>query len=223
MQDAAAFFLGDSREADLLDGDLGLGQVDRRRMVDDSRLGLSDHKRRDGFEQFFVGNRILIALVDDIIDTGIVEREHVIALQGVMDIQVSHFLGRSESMGREEGDGLEQEIYRGIQFVEPPLGGHFGADDDVRPHFPGKVDREVVAHAAIQQHFPTIADRTEIERNGHGRPHGRGDLTSRPILGSQSVEVGRDAGIGNGQVSEADAVLVTHAYGAERVAHIEAV
>ena len=76
---------------------------------------------------------------------------------------------------------------------------------------------------AIQQHFPTIADRTEIERNGHGRAHGRGDLTSRPILGSQCVEVGRNAGIGNGQVSEADAVLVTHAYGAERVAHIEAV
>ena len=223
VQDTAPLLVADARKLDVFDLNRSLGQVDGGRVVADLGLGLAGHGGRHGFKHFFVGDGVLITLIDDVIHARVIERKHVVALQFVVHVEIGHLLGRIESGGRQKRDGLEQEVHRGVQFIELATGGHIGADDDVGTHFLGQVHREVVAHAAVQQNFTAAADRTEVEGNGHRGTHGGGNASVRPVLRRQRMQVGRDAGIRNRQVGETDAVLIADADGTEGVPDVQAV
>ena len=103
------------------------------------------------------------------------------------------------------------------------MDGHVRADDDVRAHRLGDIDGIVVPHAAVQQHFAVLAHGPEVERDGHRGTEGVGDVAGGPVLGSQGVEVRRDAGVGDRKVGKADAVLIAHGHGTEHVAYVETV
>ena len=221
--DALLLTFADALETDFLHMDLAQGQVHRRLVPGDVRNGLAGYGNRDGLEQLFVGQRVLIALVNDVIDTGVVEGEHGVALEFVVDAEVQHLAGRAVGGGGQEGDRLQEEVHRGVELVQLAVDGHVRSDDDVRAHGLGDIDGVVVPHATVQQHLSVLAYSPEIERDSHRGTQGVGDTSGGPVFGSHGIEIRGDAGIRNRKIGEADAVLIAYAHGAEHVPDIEPV
>ena len=223
VEDPALLPFLDAEELDLAHLDLRLGQVEGGRMAGNLGHPLPNDGLRDGLEQLLVLDRVLVALVDDVVDGSIVEGKHGIALQLVMDADVQHLAGGTVRGGSQEGDGLQEEVDGGVELVQFAVDGHVRADDDIRAHRLGDIDGIVVPHAAVQEHFAVLAHGAEVERDGHRGPEGIGNAAGGPVLGRHGVQVRGDAGVGDGQVREADAVLVADGHGAEHVPHVQAV
>ena len=223
VDDPALLPLLDAVELDLFHPDALLRQVDGGRMAGDLGLRLPGDDLRDGLEQFLLLDRVLVALVDDVIDGSVVEGQHRVALQLVMDAYVQHLAGGAVRGGGQEGDGLQEEVDGGVELVQFAVDGHVRADDDVRAHRPGDVDGIVVPHAAVQEHLAVLAHGPEVERDGHRGTQSVGDAAGGPVLGRHRVQVRGDARVGDGQIGKADAVLVAHGHGAEHVPHVQAV
>ena len=223
VEDPALFPFLDADELDLAHLDLRLGQVEGGRMAGDPGLPLSRDELGDGLEQFFLLDGVLVSLVDDVIDGSVVEGQHRVALQFVMDADVQQLAGGAVRGGGQEGDGLQEEVDGGVELVQLPVDGHVRADDDVRAHRLGDIDGIVVPHAAVQEHLAVLAHGAEVERDGHRGTEGVGDAAGGPVLGRHRVQVRGYAGVGDGQVREADAVLIADGHGAEHVPHVQAV
>ena len=191
-----------------------LGQVHGRCMMGDLRFFPSGNGRRDSFEHFLVLQCVPVTLVDDIIYTLTVERQHVITVQLMVDIEVKHFHCRSHGGRCQKGDGLHEEVGRGIQLVQFAVDGHVRADDYVGSHGPGDVNGEVVTHAAVQQDLSVLAHSPEIEWYGHGGTESVRDASAGPVFGCQGIKVRCDAGVWDGEVGETDVILISDAHAA---------
>ena len=223
VDDPALLPLLDAVELDLFHPDALLRQVEGGRMAGDLGLRLPGDEGGDRLEQLLLLDGVLVTLVDDVVDGGVIEGEHGVPLELVVDAEVQHRPGGTVGGGGQEGDRLQEEVDGGVELVQFAVDGHVRADDDVRAHRPGDVDGIVVPHAAVQEHLAVLAHGPEVERDGHRGPEGVGDLAGGPVLGRHRVEVRRDAGVGDGQVREADAVLVVHGDGTEHIPDVEAV
>ena len=201
----------------------GLGEVHCRRVLADGGDGLACHFPGNGLEFFLVVQGVLVSLVYDVIDALVIERQHIVAGELVMDVHIQHFHSRPGGSGGQEGDGLEKEVDGGVELVDFPAYGHIRADHYVRTHLFGQVHREVVAHSSIQENLAAAADGPEIERNGHCGTQGGGYASVSPVFGGHSVQVRGYVGVGDWQVCKADAVLVSDAHGAEHIADVEAI
>ena len=229
-QEIFLLLLRNAREPDILDAHFPEGQVDGGRTVLHRRHRLPGHFRGDGFENFLVGDGILISLVNDIVHALGVEGQHRISFEVMMDMDavfvlellVQNLQGRPLRTRSQQGDGLHEEVRRRVELVQLAVDGHVRSDDDVRSHFPGDIHREIVPHASIQENFAILAHSPEIEWNRHRGTQGVGDAAGSPVLGRHGIDIRRDAGIGDRQVRKAQAVLVTYAHAAEHVPDIQA-
>ena len=120
-----------------------------------------------------------------------------------------------------QGDVLQDEVREAAEVGQGAGRGHFRADDDVRAHRAGDVDREVVAGTAVAQDHAFHADRTEVDRNGHGRTHGIDHVAGRPVLFLHGVHVGGHAIERNGKGVEFQGILVADRHGTQGVPDVE--
>ena len=157
VEDPALLPLLDAEELDLTHLDLLLGEVEGGRMAGDLGRPLPGHDLRDGFEQFLLLDRVLVALVDDVVHGCVVKGQHRVALQFVVYAEVQHLAGGTVRGGCQEGDGLQEEVDGGVELVQLAVDGHVRADDDVRAHRLGDIDGIVVPHAAVQEHLAVLA------------------------------------------------------------------
>ena len=181
FRDARPLVFADAVETDLADPDLPQGQVHGRTVPGDARVGPAGHLGRDRLEHRLVLAGVPVSLVDDVIDTGLVEGEHRVALELMVDADIpvigEDFLGGTVGGGGQEGDRLHEEVYGGIQLVQLAVDGHVRADDDVRAQGLGDIDGEVVPHAAVQEHFAFLAHGAEVEWDGHRGAEGVRDAS----------------------------------------------
>ena len=164
----------------------GLGQavdavVEALEGEDVAAFALAGHLGRDRLEHRLVIAGVPVSLVDDVIDTGLVEGEHRVALELMVDADIpvigEDFLGGTVGRGGQEGDRLHEEVHGGIQLVQLAVDGHVRADDDVRAQGLGDIDGEVVPHAAVQEHFAFLAHGAEVKRDGHRGTEGVRDAS----------------------------------------------
>ena len=223
MKHPKTLVFSDANELDVVNEDAGLGEVYCRRVLMDGGNGLAGYFPGNCLEFFLVVKGVPVTLVYDIVYALVIEREHIVAGEFVVNVHIQHLHCRPGGAGGQEGDGLEQEIDRGVELVDLPVYGHIGSYHYVRPHLLGYVNGEVVAHSSVKENLSSTAHGPEIERDGHCGTQGGGNAAVSPVFGGHCVQVRGYIGIGYGQVRKADAVLVSNAHGTEHIADIQAV
>jgi hypothetical protein len=75
-------------------------------------------------------------------------------------------------------------------------------DDHVGAHIADYIGGKIVHHAAVDEDFFALADRSEDARNGNGGAHGVGERAALEDVGLAGDEFGRDAAEGDGEIVE---------------------